>query len=199
VPVSQAQTCLVHTVSNARLVSTFVALGSAMSLISTLKTGFLLCLLAAGSSAYAYDDSLSFRSSPSGGVEAVVSGMSDGPDCRPEFEPPSSVQIVGASVVIDSPDEVRACFIPFAPVAYQVVAQLGVLAGPRYDVVWNQGALQLTGVLIPAALAAAYVPLPTLSRPWLFVFGLALLAVGLFTLSSAHRSRLRSKVAARST
>lgn len=165
--------------------------GSAL-LRSALKIALVVGLMSAFAPAHALDESLSFRPSPIGGIEAVVSGRSDGPGCEVEFLPPSSIEVDGTSISIASPYDDRGCFLPMAPVPYEVVAELGVLAAPSYDVTWTQNSLELHGTLVPGSLAGGIVALPMLSPAALIVLGLLLWVAGLVALPCyvSRRSRL---------
>ncbi|HET6546646.1 MAG TPA: hypothetical protein VFG55_07875 [Rhodanobacteraceae bacterium] len=167
-----------------------------MTLRSALHTGILFCLLSVSTHAYALDEILSFRSSPLGGVEAVVSGLSDGPNCAPEFLPPASVQIEETSISIVSPEPPSGCFIPLPAEPYQIVAELGPLPGPRYDVTWTQDPLQVSGVLIPGDLASIYFPLPALSLWFLALLGFSFCVAGTIHLRAEMRSRRCARPAA---
>lgn len=124
----------------------------------------LLMLMTISHSAFAFDESLSFRASANGNIEAVVSGLSDGPGCQSEFLAPTSVEVNGSVITITSPPDPDLCALPFEPKPYRVVANLGHLAGQSYQVTWSQGsALRLTGQLVPSALRVNTDPAPALS------------------------------------
>ena len=152
---------------------------------------FLGCLLASASVS-ASNESLSFKRTASGSIEAVVSGITDG--CPPVFLPPNAIAVDGATVTITSSVESWLCFLPQAPVSYIVTGDLGILANQSYQVVWNQpfdaGApLQLSGVLLPAAIVGGtVVAAPALSWWGLAVLGLAL---GMFAVCHINFSRPR--------
>jgi hypothetical protein len=111
-----------------------------------------LCLLFACASAHASDESLTFRKASDGRFVAAIDGISDGSGCAPEYQPVASVDVADGVIAIDSPEDALGCFIPMTPRPYEVLADLGVLSGDRYDVVWSQpGMPDLTGVLVRAA------------------------------------------------
>jgi hypothetical protein len=112
----------------------------------------LLGLFAVFASAHASDESLTFRKSSDGRFLAAIDGISDGPGCAPEYQPPASVEDVDGSITVTSPEDALGCFIPLDHRPYEVLADLGVLMGDRYDVTWTQpGMPDLTGVLVRAA------------------------------------------------
>ncbi|MGN6519853.1 MAG: hypothetical protein ACTHK2_10565 [Dokdonella sp.] len=148
--------------------------------------------LLASASASASNESLSFRRTPSGSIEAVVSGMTDG--CPPVFLPPESIASAATTITITSYSESGLCSLPFTPIPYSVTADLGILANQTYQVIWIQpfdvgDPLQLSAVLVPAAIGGgAAAPVPALS--W---WGLAVLTLMLAALSLRRtpRSRIR--------
>lgn len=167
-----------------------------MSLRYILTIGFLLVVASAFTPAHAFNDTVSFRLSPNGGFQAVVSGMEDGLGCRPEFPPPSSVQIIDGSIEVFSTNDPPGCFLPpDHELPYEVVAELGPLSDSVYHVTWTYstdvyGTLHLTGVLVPSQLLGTpTIPLPTLSLPLLIALGFGLFAVGLLGLSRRRRVR----------
>lgn len=149
--------------------------------------------LLASTTAWAYDESLSFRRSASGSIEAVVSGLDLG--CAVVFAPPNQVTLQGSVYTVSAPEiTVSDCFLPNGPGPYSVTADLGLPHGQRYDVVWNQptdsGSLQLTAVLVPAnVVGAAPVSLPTLS-----LWALSALAFLLATFAVLQRRFTRSRM-----
>ncbi|MEO8460869.1 MAG: hypothetical protein ABI451_10090 [Dokdonella sp.] len=154
-----------------------------MSLRNIVPIGFLLALFFAFTPAHARNEVLSFRIASNGGFQAVVSGESDGPGCNPEFTQPSSVEVTGASITINSPFDYSFCSIPASWHPYEVTAELGVLSGSTYEIIWMQGTWQLHGVLVPSQLLRTpAIPLPTLSLAWLALLGL-LLSVLAFSFS----------------
>ena len=142
----------------------------------------LALLLLVSMPASAFNESLTFRRSANGSFQAVVSGLSDGPSCETEFVPPSDVQIAAATITITSPYESYACSIPQTATPYQVMADLGPLSGASYEVTWTEGELQLTGVLVPAALGTVF------GAPTLTSWSLAALVM-LLAAFALHRSR----------
>ena len=128
-------------------------------------------MLPASSPAIAFQESLSFRRAADGGLEAVVSGLSDGPSCETEFVPPSDVQVASATITITSPYEWYLCSLPMAAVPYQVVADLGQLSGASYEVTWTEGPLQLSATLVPAGVG------PVSAAPTASFWVLAMMAV----------------------
>jgi hypothetical protein len=145
-----------------------------------------------GSTAQASEEILSFRQSSAGGIEAVVSGRNDGPGCAPEFVPPSSVVVNDAVVTITSPDIADSCTLPLPPVPYEVVADLGVLIGDRYDVTWEQGPLSVSAVLVPAAVVGGpAAPVPMLSLPGILALLLSVIAFAMVFGANVVRRRSR--------
>jgi hypothetical protein len=146
------------------------------------------CCLLASTIASAFNESLSFRRTASGSIEAVVSGMTD--LCGPVFYAPNEVSVEGATVAINSGDASVSCPLPASPRPYLVTADLGMLTGRSYQVVWSENwsgtTLQISGELIPAALAGGGQPVsaPALSWP-----GLGLLTLALGVLASRQRRR----------
>ena len=133
--------------------------------------------LFASTSASAFDESLSFRRTSSGSIEAVVSGLTD--TCGFVFLSPAVATIQGSTISIISPDGSGLCSIPiYPPRAYSVATDLGILPGESYQVVWSEAVdngttLQLSATLTPAAITGgAAMPAPALS--WI---GLAVLAL----------------------
>lgn len=121
--------------------------------------------------AIAFQESLSFRRAADGGLEAVVSGLSDGPSCETEFVPPSDVQVASATIAITSPYEWYFCSIPMTATPYHVVADLGQLSGASYQVTWTEGPLQLSATLVPAGIG------PVFAAPTASFWALAMMAV----------------------
>lgn len=153
---------------------------------------FLGCFLVSAS-ASASNESLSFRSTPSGSIEAVVTGT-DG-ICDVVFLPTNQVTLEGATITITSPDGLRNCPLPGAPRPYEVATDLGILHEQRYDVVWNQpvsGGMthQVSAVLVPAAIVGGAVAMPAPTLSW---WGLALLTLVLGTFAVRHGKLTRSK------
>jgi hypothetical protein len=126
-------------------------------LASCAALAFVLSALPDASSAF--NETLSFRRTPVGTIEAVVSGLSDGPACQTEFVPPNSVVVAGNIVAINSPYFSHLCGIPFPPNPYAISVDLGALAGGPYQVTWTEGPLSVSGTLIPDSLPAL-VPVP---------------------------------------
>lgn len=151
------------------------------------------CLFVSAS-ASAFDESLSFRRTASGSIEAVVSGFNIG--CAYDFLPPNQITLQGGTFTITAPTViVRNCTIPTSHDPYSVTADLGILHGQSYDVVWNQpldsGAVaQLTAVLSPSAIGGGVVAMPAPTLSW---WGLALLAFVLSAFAMRHRHVARSK------
>lgn len=152
-----------------------------MSRCSCLMFVFAISLMSMMRPALGWDESLSFRASSSGGIEAVVSGLSDGPGCRPQLLPPSSVDIRGSSISITSPNDEPGCFIPQYSRPYEVVAELGVLPEPRYDVSWTDASdfLHVSGSVATGNVSGVAVSLPVRSDWALILLAVVLLAAGL--------------------
>jgi hypothetical protein len=141
-------------------------------------TGFItLLLMLPSASLFAYSETLSFRRTPSGTIEAVVSGYNDGPFCETEFVPPTSISISGTTISIESPYTAYFCGLPFTPSRYSVTADLGALTGGPYQVTWTEGPLSVSGTLVPDSLVP--ISIPTLSTFALTVLALVLVAVAL--------------------
>lgn len=145
--------------------------------------------LFASTSASAFDESLSFRRIAPGSIEATVSGLTD--TCLPIFAPANEVAIEGASISITSIEGGSVCGLPlYPPLAYRVTADLGILTGQSYHVVWTQPldngtTLQLSANLNPAAVGGGQaVDAPTLS--W---WGLGILTFALGALAVRQRRR----------
>jgi hypothetical protein len=148
--------------------------------------------LSAGSTAQASEEILTFRQSPGGGIEAVVSGLDDGPGCAPEFVAPSSVVVEGTAITITSSNNEVLCTLPQTPVPYEVVADLGLLTGDRYDVTWEQNSMVLTAVLVPSAVVGGpAAPVPMLSLPG--ILALLLSVITLAVVFGANLARSRSQ------
>jgi hypothetical protein len=126
--------------------------------LTSISATCLLLLLSHG--ALASNESLTFRRATNGHIEAVVSGLDDGPGCLLlEFTAPLPVTITGNTIVITSSFIPTSCTIPLFPlVPYQVVADLGILALGIYQVTWTQGPIALSAQLVPAALAPEVIP-----------------------------------------
>ena len=127
--------------------------------------------------AMADSESLSFRRTPSGEIEAVVSGLLTN-ECGFRFLAPTSVTIVGGSIAIVSPNiPPLPCFTPIVPPRpYEIVANLGLLPASSYAVTWTQGPTVLSAQLSPADLAP--VAVPTLGQYALILTALALGWIG---------------------
>jgi len=139
--------------------------------------------------AVASNEILTFRVTNGANIQAVVSGLSDGPGCSPEFLPPFSVVVASSSISIMSPPPTPFCFLPLAPTPYQVVADLGVLTGATYLVTWDGGFLVLSGALSPAALAPAIIPALSPTALLALVVCIALLAARSLTRRSTTTLR----------
>lgn len=155
---------------------------------------FVLGCLLASASASASNESLSFRRTPSGSIEAVVSGTDS--ICDVIFLPPNQVTLEGETLTITSPDGGRDCPIPGGPSPYEIATDLGILLGERYVVVWNQPVAgdvtyQVSAVLVPSAIVGGAV---AMSAPTLSWWGLALLALVLGAFALRHRNFTRSKM-----
>jgi len=153
---------------------------------------FLACLFAPAS-ALATDESLSFRRTASGSIEALVSGITTG--CEYVFLPPNEVAVEGATLTITSPGVSGMCYLPHPPTRYSVTADLGILQAQRYQVVWNQPvevgeALQLSAVLLPAAIVGG----GAISAPTMSWWGLSVLTLVLGAFAGRHRNFTRSKI-----
>lgn len=150
----------------------------------------LFCGLSASTIASASNESLSFRRTASGSIEAVVSGSTD--TCDRVFLGPAEVTIEGTSIAIASPDGAVGCTIPiYPPRAYSVVADLGVLSSQSYHVVWSEAVdngtmLQLSADLNPAAVGGG---VQAVSAPTLSWWGLGLLTLALGVLATRQRRR----------
>lgn len=156
----------------------------------------ILLLLTFSPVAQASDEVLTFQASPARGIEAVVSGLNDGPGCVPEFVAPSSVVVEGTAITITSLNDEVLCTLPQTPVPYEVVADLGHLTGDRYDVTWEQGSMSLTGVLVPAAVVGGPpAPIPTLSLAGILALLLSVAASAAFFGANLTRRRSRRVVA----
>src|SRR5690349_7651267 len=112
--------------------------------------GIVLTVISASS--FAYNESLSFHLTQAGTIEAVISGLSDGPECKTEFISPISMVVSGNAVTITSPYTDYFCGLPLPPAPYQVTADLGTLSGPSYQVTWTEGPLVVSAMLVPDAL-----------------------------------------------
>ena len=164
-----------------------------VSRIRAMQWLFLGCIFAS-TPALAVDESLSFRRTASGSIEAVVSGGDN--LCGEVFWPANQVTIEGGTITINSPERERDCSLPRdPPLPYSVTADLGTLPAQRYDVVWNQtlsvgGPLQVSGVLVPAAIGGT----AAMSAPTLSWWGLAVLALVLGALALRHRNFTRPNI-----
>ncbi|MEO5561615.1 MAG: hypothetical protein ABIR10_18255 [Dokdonella sp.] len=164
-----------------------------LSRIRAMQWVLLGCLFVSAS-ASATDESLSFRRTASGSIEAVVSGRDN--LCGEIFWPANQVTIEGGTITINSPEQQRDCSLPRdPPLPYSVTADLGTLPAQRYDVVWNQtlsvgGPLHVSGVLVPAAIGGAV----AMSAPTLSWWGLALLALVLGAFALRHRNFVRPSI-----
>lgn len=120
---------------------------------------FVVALSLAAQSALAINETLYFRLTSSGAVEAVVAGE-DYFGCIPRFLPPTSVAITGTSIAITSPVvPLLPCFPPPPPYPrYEVVANLGVLSAPLYSVTWTMGPTVLSASLSPGSLSPQGIP-----------------------------------------
>jgi hypothetical protein len=104
----------------------------------------LLLLACISTSAFAFNETLTFRLNAQGQVEAVITGLTRGGGCdglgqNHPFDPASSITIVVNNILIASPVVGVTCSIPFNPLQYQQVANLGQLTGATYQVTWNEG------------------------------------------------------------
>lgn len=164
-----------------------------LSRVLVMRCAFLGCLLASAS-ASASNESLSFRSTPSGSIEAIVSGTDS--ICDVIFLPSIQVTLEGETLTITSPDGLRFCPIPGAPRPYEVATDLGILRAQRYVVVWNQpidGGVthQVSAILVPSAIVGGAV---AMSAPTLSWWGLAALALALGAFAIRHRNFTRSNI-----
>ena len=108
--------------------------------------GSLFCLLVLSENVAG--ESLTFRRAADGRFLAAIDGYSDGPGCAPQFLPAASIEIIDDAITISSPADEGGCFIPRGQRPYEVLADLGMLSGARYDVTWTQpGMPVLEGVL----------------------------------------------------
>jgi hypothetical protein len=151
-----------------------------------ITASFVIVLTIAAQPARALNESLFFRLTSSGEVEAVVAGDNAG-GCAARFLPPTSIAIIGNVVTIVSPDlPLNPCVPPGPPYPrFEVVANLGTLTAPLYIVTWSQGPSVLTAALSPAALAPQSVP--TLGAGSLLATALLLAFLGM------RRNRLNYK------
>jgi hypothetical protein len=138
---------------------------------------FAIALLTPFKYAWASNEILFFRLNNSGQVEAVVSGDFVLGCSGSPLPPPTSVTISGNSIVIVSPPPTPfgiPCLFPPPPATlYQVVANLGVLTGPSYNVTWGA----LSAVLVPASLTA--VGIPTMNAYVLALMAVLIVATGM--------------------
>ena len=120
---------------------------------------FLIGLSLAGQPAFALNEFLYFRLTPSGAIEAVVTG-DDAGGCAFRFLTPTRVDITSNSVTIVSPlFPLNPCIPPGPPYPrYEVVANLGALQAPVYNVTWRQGPDILSAMLTPSALLPQGIP-----------------------------------------
>ena len=149
-------------------------------------------------SAFAFDETLTFRLNAQGEVEAVVTGLTRGFGCNGqganvEFDPPSSITMAGNGIVVVSAYKGGLCSIPKEPPwTYQQVANLGHLEGSTYQVVWNEGAPPIRFLAATLNMSDPYsVAAPALS-PWaLGMLLLSMAGVALFALRkrAARQSR----------
>lgn len=155
-------------------------LGSKTSRVARCNAAaFSVALAVLSRCAMADGESLSFRLTPSGEVEAVVSGLRTN-HCGFTFVPATSTAIVGSSISINVPPP--PCNMPIVPPQpYEVVANLGVLAGASYTVTWTQGVV-LSAQLVPAWLLPRAIPA-------LGTYGLMLTAVLIALLGAGMANR----------
>jgi hypothetical protein len=147
-----------------------------MAALPRLMTKWLIALglMIPAGHLFAYNETLSFRITPSGTIEAVVSGLNDGPSCQTEFVPPNSVIVGSNTITITSPYTFYFCGLPASPVHYEVVADLGVLTGSSYQVTWSEGPLMVSATLVPSALTPNDPnPVPAMSWPSIVMSALA--------------------------
>jgi len=132
--------------------------------------------------AWSAGEQMFFRRIGSGNFEAVVAGTYVDTGCStvPPFAAPDSIQITGNQIAIHSPAVVLPTIcVPSVPGTYPylVVAALGNLTLPEYDVVWTQdGGPVVTGRLALAALSVQSVPV--LSPALLAMVSAVMLTVG---------------------
>jgi hypothetical protein len=139
---------------------------------------FIASLLFASRPALAINESLYFRLNSVGEVEAVVIGENS--SCGARVFAPTGITITANSVVIDSPVPAILPVVPCVPLSpYEVVANLGVLSGPTYSVIWKQGAgVLFNTVLTPASLAPQSIPAMSPLALWLMALLIILLGIG---------------------
>lgn len=138
-----------------------------------------LVLSALPYASFAFNESLSFRRTPNGTIEAVVSGLSDGPACETEFVPPNSLVVTGNVITINSPYIGYACPIPFPRSPYAIAVDLGALEGGPYQVTWTEGPLVVSGTLIPDSLPAPVgIPVSTPAAMVVMVLAIFLVSAG---------------------
>jgi hypothetical protein len=155
--------------------------------------GVLLVGLFASTSASASNESLTFRRTATGSIEAVVSGTTTG--CDVFFYPSNAVTVEGGTVTITSLEASGDCPLPHTLTPYEVTADLGILAAQSYQVVWNQpfvagNVVQVSAVLVPAAVVGGV----AISAPTLSWWGLTVLTLMLGAFAGRHRNFIRSKI-----
>ena len=158
---------------------------------TALRTIVLVFGLLSFDRSFAFNESMTFRLAATGEVEAVISGLSDGPMCQLEFDPPSSVVVSGTNIAITSPYVPTLCFLPLPTTPYQVVASLGALTPATYQVTWTEGPLVLTGQLTTSVLGPSAIP--ALSRSTLMFIAILVALIGAWSLGprSTHAGRRR--------
>jgi hypothetical protein len=143
-------------------------------------------------SSYANNETLSFRYTAQGTIEAVVSESRI--YCKYNFfEPSNSVSINGNIIAITSqPYGSYACFPLELPGRYEVVANLGKLNASVYQVTWSQplfsgGALMISASLVPSSLMP--VSIPTLSWPSLIALAMQIAMITVWFTRRKRRVR----------
>ena len=133
-----------------------------------------------GADVYAYNETLSFRPAQNGAIYAVISGTAPTGFCFiGRWSQPISISVTGNTITIVS-DTSGICGIPGPIEPYEVVADLGVLTLPQYQVAWSAGSTTLTAVLLPnALLGAAAVPAASVIALLLVSISIAAAAVPL--------------------
>ena len=128
--------------------------------LTWLTTMFIFLFTA--SEASGYDETLSFRLTQTGTIEAVVSGVVHGFCDTGRWSEPTSITLTDNNIAIVSYVG-ELCGLPGPNVPYQVVANLGQLTLPLYGVTWSAGSATLTALLQPSVLALA-ISVPTMTE-----------------------------------
>jgi hypothetical protein len=160
----------------------------------------LLLLACISTSAFAFNEALTFRLNAQGQVEAVVTGLTGGFGCEGQvgsvFDPPTSVTVTGNSILIVSQAIIYGgCTIPRSPpLTYSQVANLGNLTGIAYQVTWNEGAQTPPFLSLSALLNVSdFYPGATPALSWWMTILLMLSLLGI-SIAALRRRSARSKV-----